>query len=443
MPKKAKKLQEISKIMEGYVVNEFDKINVSVLKELVEETEIIADPRYKPKTWHKLSDIIIITLFAVMANADEWSAIETFGKKKEKWLRTFLKLENGIPTDDTYRIVISKLNVQSVYRVMIGFLIRKLSEIINIFGLEETDEEKEIMSIDGKVSKGSKRNEGEKEGTKALNTLNAYSSKWGMCIDQEFIEEKSNEIPALPILLERLELRDTIVTWDAINTQKGTVAAVITGKGDYVGALKGNQGNLYEDVRDYFDEAKISEIKTDDKNRKGQGLKAENYQKTVEKEHSAVITREYYIEKDIEWLYGKEEWAGLKSIGVEIKTIEKNGVGTTPVYERRYYISSVKDIKDFARSVRGHWGVENGLHWQLDYTFNDDKNTTMKNNGAEGLQIFKKIALAILKIAQAVYPVRTSIKRIRYNLSLDFENEIKNIFVALSIDNLNDVLIKR
>ena len=93
--------------------------------------------------------------------------------------------------------------------------------------------------------------------------------------------------------------------------------------------------------------------------------------------------------------------------------------------------------------MREHWGVENGLHWQLDYTFNDDKNTTMKNNGAEGLQIFKKIALAILKIAQAVYPARTSIKRIRYNLSLDFENEIKNIFVALSIDNLNDVLMKR
>jgi predicted transposase YbfD/YdcC len=434
MARRAKKLQELAKIMEGHVINEFEDINVTVLSELNKEAEEVDDPRNIPYTWHKLSEIILIVLFAVMANANEWSEIETFGKSKEKWLKTFLKLENGIPTDDTFRIVLSQLDVQSVYRIIIGFLIKKLSEIVTTFGTETLESEKEILSCDGKVSRSSKRNETDIEGSKALNTLSAYSSEWGMCIDQEFIEEKSNEIPAMPILLERLDLRDTIVTWDALNTQKDTVEAVIEGKGDYVAALKGNHGNIYNDVKDYFDDETIKEIKNEEKVKK--------HKKTVDKEHSAIITREYYLGTDIDWLYGKEEWKGLKAIGVEIKKIEKNGKVGEPMYEKRYFISSIIEIDDFARAVRGHWGVENGLHWHLDYTFNDDKNTTKRGNGAEGLQIFKKIVLGLLKIVQILYPPRTSIKKIRYKLSLDYENEIEKIFTALNPDNIKNVLAK-
>jgi len=373
-------------------------------------------------------------LFAIMANANEWAEIETFGKKKEKWLRTFLKLENGIPTDDTYRIVVSKINVQSVYRILIDFLIRKLSDAVTIFSTSELKLEKDLISCDGKISNSSKRAETGKEGTKALHTLNAYSSEWGMCLDQEFIDEKSNEIPALPILLERLNLENSIVTWDALNTQKNSAAAVIEGKGDYVGALKGNHGNLYNDVKDYFDDETIKQLKNDDNEKK--------HQRTVEKEHSAVITRDYYLETDINWLYGREEWAGLNAIGVEVKKIEKFGADKEPIYENRYFISSINDINDFARAVRGHWGVENGLHWHLDYTFKDDKNTTMNDNGAKGLQIFKKIVLSLLKIVQTIYPVRTSLKKIRYRLSLDYENEIEIIFTALNPDSIKNVLEK-
>ena len=139
---------------------------------------------------------------------------------------------------------------------------------------------------------------------------------------------------------------------------------------------------------------------------------------------------------------GREEWVGLKSIGVEIKKIEKicNEVG--PVYEERYYICSVTDINDFARAVRGYWGVENGLHWHLDATLGDDKNTTTRDNGAEGMQIFKKIALALLKVAQVLYPPRTSLKMIRYKLSLDYENEIERIFTALDPDSVKALIAK-
>ena len=230
-----------------------------------------------------------------------------------------------------------------------------------------------------------------------------------------------------------MNLEGTICTWDALNTQKDIVKTVKEGKGDYVAALKENHKNLYEDVRDYFTEEEMRELK-------GNGNK--NYERTVEKEHSAVVTREYYLTTDIEWLYNKEEWAGLKAIGLEHKTIKKNDPKKPIVYEDRYFICSICKISDFARAVRGHWGVENGLHWHLDFTFKDDKNTTMADNGAKGLQMFKKASLAILKIAKVVYPKRTSLKMIRYRLSLSFEEEINRIFNVLDVVQLRPVFSK-
>jgi predicted transposase YbfD/YdcC len=203
----------------------------------------------------------------------------------------------------------------------------------------------------------------------------------------------------MPEILKRLDLRNSIATWDALNTQKDVAAAVIEGKGDYVGALKGNQGNLYNDVKDYFEAETLERIR----NPENSSQPKKRHLKTIEKEHSAVVTREYYIETEINWLYDRDKWAGLNAIGVEIKKIESNRKNTLPIYEQRYFITSVKDVTEFARAARGHWGIENALHWHLDYTFKDDKNTTMKDNGAEGLQIFKKIVLSLLKIAQVVF----------------------------------------
>jgi predicted transposase YbfD/YdcC len=436
MARRAKKLQELAGALDGLVIDEIEKTDVIVLKELSERANEMSDPRDEAYVRHKLGDIIMITLFAVIASADEWEKIEVFGKKKESWLRKFLELPYGIPTDDTYRIVLSKINVNFMYEIIVGFLLKKFEEIIAASEINEADEskEKELISCDGKESKSSKRKDTDKSGSKALTTLNAYSSDWGMCVGQEFIDEKSNEIPAMPRLLRRLRLKDTIVTWDALNTQKDTVRAVIECQGDYVGALKGNHGNLYADVKDYYDEETKAQIKKADDNRE-----AKQYKKTVEKEHSAIVTREYYLEPKIGWLYGQEEWQGLSSIGLVAKKTEKTD-GSEPTYEERYYICSITSVEDFAKAARGHWGVENGLHWHLDYTFKDDDNTTKRGNGAEGLQIMKKIALALLKVAQVLYPPRTSLKSIRYRLSLDYENEIERIFTVLNADNLKEAL---
>ena len=219
----------------------------------------------------------------------------------------------------------------------------------------ETGKEKEILSFDGKAGNGSGRKETDIAGAKQLHTLNVYSSDYGFCLTQTFVDEKSNEITSMPEILSRLDLRNTLATWDALNTQKEVVQAVITGKGDYVGALK---------------------------------------------------------------------------------TIEKNNPKQPIVEETRYFISSVTDISEYSRAVRSHWGVENGLHWHLDFTFNDDKNTTMAKNGAKGLQVMKKLGLAILKMAQCLYPKRTSLKMIRFQLAMSFENEIGRIFSMMNIANL-------
>ena len=295
--------------------------------------------------------LIIIALLAVLSNADEWLQIEIFGKSHEKWLRRFLHLEHGIPCDDTFRTVIGSLNINYVYGIAIKFLMEKLDEIIQI-AKSPKESEKEILSFDGKVSRGSKREETNQAGSAALHTLSAYSGEFGFCITQEFVSDKTNEITSMPEILNRLNLRNSIATWDALNTQKDVVAAVIEGKGDYVGALKGNHKNLHQDVIDYFESDAIKALRKSPK----------HYEATKESEQSAIVTREYFLTDDIKWLYDRENWAGLKTIGMELKTIKKLNPEIPVKTEARYFISSVKNVKDFSRAVRDHWGIENGLH---------------------------------------------------------------------------------
>lgn len=430
MARKAKKLQELQTMFEENDIDFSEIRDIIVIEDLVAQLEKIPDFRDQSYIKHKLSDIILLTLFAVLSNANEWCEIEAFGIKKEKWLRNYLELQNGIPSDDTIRIVISNIDSRYFYGIVIDFFMEIISNLSRLAKATEGVNSKnpDIISIDGKTSCGSKRNDTDIKGTKALHTLNAYSSDYGLCIGQVFVDEKTNEIPAAKELFEIIDLKNTIVTWDALNTQKSTVESVIKHKGDYVGALKGNQGNLYNDVIDYFDDEELKRIKDE-------GI---NYFTTKEKQNSAIVKREYFCTSDIKWLSMRKEWKGLKSIAIEKKTIEKNNGKI--INENRYFISSVESIEMIAKAVRDHWGVENGLHWHLDFTFKDDKNTTMSNNGAKNLQIVKKIALSILKTVQAFYKV--SLKMIRFRLSLDFENEISTIFKLLNYEDLKSCLYK-
>lgn len=248
-----------------------------------------------------------------------------------------------------------------------------------------------------------------------------------MCIEQEMIEEKTNEITAIPEVIKRLDLTNVICTWDALNTQKENIKAVISKGGDYCVALKRNQGNFYQDIEDYFDEDRLCIIES--------GYEG-GYQLSREKSHNSVITYEYYQTEKIKWYVEYEKWEGLKSIGLVKKTIEK--ADGSKVEEKRYYISSLLlNINEFSNAIRKHWNVENKLHWQMDFTFRSDDNTTMNKKALFNLQIIKKFCLTILN--EVKKQKNKSLKRIRKDISRNVEKETIEIFKTLR--NLSTTIV--
>ena len=389
-----------------------EEIEVEKLKELKVKTMMLNDERQKGKIIYKIWDIVVVVILAVLADCNEWEEIADYAKDEKDFLKTFLKLTGGIPSAKTYESVISMIDSHELNKIFVEF-IKDIQFMEDIYF-------KDILSFDGKVDKGSARNKGYiVEETKPLNVLNVYSDKLQMCIEQEMIEEKTNEITAIPKIIERLDLRNVICTWDALNTQKENIKAVITKGGDYCVALKANQANFYKDVQDYFDGDRLMIIES--------GYEG-GYQLTREKSHEAVITYEYYQTEKVKWYADCEKWEGLKSIGLVRKTIEKSD--GSKVEEKRYYISSLLlDINIFSDAIRKHWNVENKLHWQMDFTFKSDNNTTMNKKALFNLQIIKKFCLTVLNEIKKVK--NKSLKRIRKDISRNVEKETIEIFKLL------------
>lgn len=388
------------------------EIEISKLKELKEKSKMLKDERQKGKIVYKIWDIVVVVILAVLADCNEWKEIADYARDKKDFLKKFLKLTGGIPTAKTYERVISLIDSQELNKIFVDF-IKDIQFMDDIYF-------KDILSFDGKVDKGSSRKKGYiVEETKPLNVLNVYSDKLQMCIDQEMIEEKTNEITAIPDVIKRLDLTNVICTWDALNTQKDNVKAVTSKGGDYCVALKANQGNFYKDVQDYFDEDRLLIIES--------GYEGA-YQLTREKNHEAVITYEYYQTEKVNWYEEKNLWDGLKSIGLVKKTIEKSD--GTKTEEKRYYISSLLlDIGIFSNTIRKHWNVENKLHWQMDFTFKSDDNTTMNKKALFNLQIIKKFCLTILN--EVKKEKNKSLKRIRKDIARNVEKETIEIFKLL------------
>ena len=379
------------------------------------------DNREQYKVKHKMEDIVMITFLALMSNANEWTEIYNFAIHHEKWLKKFLKLKNGIPSHDTIQRVISILNPQELYKDCLKYIIKKIDDLTS-----KEENEKDVLSMDGKTSNGSSRSKLTTEEIKPVNTMSIYSHNYGISLVQDYIDEKSNEIPMGPELIKKLKLNNCILTADALNTQKDTVEAIIKAKGDYVLALKKNQKRFYEDVKDYFeDKVNIKKI--------------EDYFEETEKSHSKIITRKYYMTNDIKWLHGHKKWKNLKSIGVEFKTIESIQTGEI-IKENRYFIISFENnIHDFSDAVRKHWGVENNLHAPLDIIFLEDKNKTLEKNGAKNLGILRRIVLNILKFIQCYYN-KMSLKLIRFDISMDVETGLEKVFKILNTEQIKSLL---
>jgi len=469
-PISSSKLKEFVKIFKEFNLEDLETVEITVLQDLRNEFDEIIDPRVPEKVHFTLADIVLIVLLGVLANSNEWDEVALFAKTREDWLRKFLKLEYGIPSTTTMQRVLATIDEQNLYDIGLNYFL-KFAQMasantkaqvaaydenhrIQTAGIDE-DEVKtwlgavtngqkdkyiDLIALDGKVSKSSKRKGTDQSPEhKALDTLSAYSVSLGSCLGQEFIPKKTNEITSMPILLNKIGIEGSIVTCDALNTQTDTVKLIIERGADYVMPVKGNRKTLYEDLQTIFDEQVIAAIREKPDSRR-------QYLHTQGREQGAKVIREYFLLSEFEGLYKSDEWTGLKAIGLVRRTVISVDPKTKEVkttYEDRFYISSVDTIIHFAQAVRGHWGIENSLHWHLDYTFKDDYNKTTSGNGAEGLQVIKKLALTILKVLQAVSPPRTSLKNLRFVLSMIFEKKIAvllNLFNADVINTASDIL---
>ena len=358
--------------------------------ELLDWLENIEDARQQGKVRHSLKDILVIVLFATLSNADDWVEIELFAKMHKDYLRRYILLRNGIPSHDTIQRVMAMIAPEVMQQVQ-----GKWQELLN---REEGEKLRKIIAIDGKTMCGNTN-----KGKKASHIVSAWCNEDGFCLGQVATEEKSNEITAIPSLLDRINIKGQIITIDAMGTQTAIAEKIRAKRADYVLALKGNQSSLMEDARTYFaDETLCQQIK-----------EAGGYIQTVEKAHGQTEKREYYQTDEIKWLEKRKNWKGLKSIGMERKTITRRD-GTQSV-EHRYFISSLqKDIALFSIAVRKHWSVE-AMHWHLDVTFKEDANHTIDKLSAQNLNIVRKFCISILKMVEILKP-RLSMKKKRFVL---------------------------
>jgi predicted transposase YbfD/YdcC len=336
------------------------------LEDLIEELSELEDLREPWKVKHKLGDVIAISLFATLARCDDLKEVYYWADANEEVLRKYLELPNGVPGYDTIRRVLGVVESS-----VLNELLQKWNELTQ---KGETEKLKKILAIDGKTQRGNATC-----AQKPNHIVNAVDEN-GICFGQEVVVEKSNEITAIPKMLNRLNISGHIVTIDAMGAQRDIVEAITAKKGEYCISLKGNQGNFYDDVKLYFEDAEL--------------LSRCSYTKVSEKARGGIEKREYWQTEDISWLPQRKDWSGLKSIGMTRNTIAKKNKTTV---EERFFISSLSDdVEMFAKAVRGHWVVES-FHWNLDVTFREDNCQVVNKRAAFNLNILRKFAMAILK----------------------------------------------
>lgn len=384
----------------------------------------IDDQRIAGMVSYPLPEILLIAFLAILANASTWVEIEIFGNQKKKWINKFLKLENGIPSHDTFRRVFALVNPIQMELATVNFLMENMENIKK--SLHIIDQGPRLICVDGKEEKGTGRKYGTEDAIRNLQTLHVFDASSEICLFSRSIDKKTNEIPVAQEILKTLQLKGCIVSFDALHTQKETIRIIADQKGDYVGALKGNQGTLSQEASAYFTDEIKTKIRKDGK----------NYFESSEKAHGQVETRRFYIAKAIHFFNGYVEWLNLRHfVCYEKHTCNiTTGEKTT---ETRYYITSLREVGVCAEAIRGHWSVENKLHWHLDYSFAEDNNTTMDKNAFNNFSILNKMALSLYKLAQPLMD-NNSIKAIKKGFSWGIEDSL-----SLLLNSFDENVLKR
>lgn len=331
---------------------------------------------------HKLEDILIIGLCTFVCNGEDFEDMEEFGKEREEFLKRFLELPNGIPDSDTFRRVFERVNPHALAEALYGWL-------------EAARPEGSVIAVDGKTIRGSGS-----EAHKAYHVVSAFVAENRITLGELAVNEKSNEITAVPELLKFLDIENSVITADAMSCQSEIVKTIVEGEADYVIAAKRNQPGLYKFIKEKFHDfsGKADKIVTSEQ-RRGQNEE-----------------RTYSLLTDLSGLPKPEKWPELKAIGRVVTIIRK---GETVRIQMRYYISSLTNAERFADAVRKHWSIENHLHWCLDVIFHEDDSRVKKDNSPLNLNVLRKMALSLCRNCQYDKLRKSSIQKRRYRASMN------------------------
>lgn len=347
----------------------------------------LPDPRVVGRSKHLLLDIVVIAICAVIGDCDDWSDIVQFAQKRETWFRRFLKLPGGIPCHDTFERVFAALDSRAFQRCCLAWL-QAAADLVGIGHI----------AIDGKTLRGSAR---AKLGP--LHVVSAWATQAQLSLGQVAVDKKSNEITAIPPLLELLDLHGALVTIDAMGCQKEIAQKIVDGGGDYVLAVKGNQEHLLEDIQTTVEQALEGKLAA--------GVVAEYT--TREQGHGRHEERHYVVIHDVAGLRDREAWPKVSTVGM--CRCDRTVAGET-TSEVHYFIGSRRmGARGYGRVLRQHWGIENHLHWQLDISFGEDQSRIQERRAAENFGLLRKLALSLLKRN----PTKKSIARKRKAAALD------------------------
>ena len=370
------------------------KPSTTAHKTLLEAFTQLPDPRVIERCDHLLHEVLVIAVCGLLVGGESFYDMEDFATEREQWLRRFLVLPGGVPRHDTFNRVFQALCPRAFAECFARWTQGVREQLRG--GMAAAGGE--VVALDGKALR---RARGRSEETRTI--VSAWATEHGLALGQSAVAGKSNEITAVPELLRALELAGCIVTLDALHCQKNTAREIHEADADYVLALKGNQGTAHAEVRAYLDDAIARSA-------------PELVQvQTLEKGHGRIETRRYWQSANIGWFADRAEWENLRSVGV-VEAV-REVAGSPPSTERRYYLSSLPpDIARFTRAVRGHWSVENNLHWSLDVSFGEDRSRARTRHAATNLATLRRIALNLLRAERSS---SKSLNRKRLRAALD------------------------
>lgn len=375
------------------------RIEQSHVESIVEHFQSLADPRHTKNRRHLLVDVMVLSVCGVIVGCEGPTAIERWAQAKQDWLQRILELPNGIPSHDCIRRVLLALKPEAFQKCFEKWIVSCLMATSD--SRPEEDSSTHQIAIDGKALR---RSHDRASGLGPLHLVSAWAADQGVSLGQVATEEKSNEITAIPELLDQINVQGTITTIDAMGCQKEIAQKVIDGGGDYVLAVKQNQPKLYEAIESFFESHWVNNDWTDGPCRR---------RETHEQGHGRVEDRYYYLAKipDDESVFAR--WPGLRAIGMAIRVTEKDGKTTEEV--RYYIVSAYLSGCRFAKAVRGHWSIENTLHWQLDMTFREDDSRVRHRRLTNNLAWLRRFAISLLKRHPSSHSIKGKVQIAGWN----------------------------